>query len=166
MRKEKLGREHAYTLLAMVNLARVKSSLGDTEGAEALFIEGLPIAERNLGVEHFAYLWARYELGKVWIRQKRWTEAEILLKDITEKQKTLLQGRGRFHPDRIGGLIELANVLHVLGKHEECEGVVDEALRSLSRISKTEHPFATKLKADRDEWRRERDASVPTASTA
>ena len=155
IRKEKLGREHQYTLLAMANLARVKCELGSLKEAEELILLGLPIAERNLGTGHIASLWARYHLGKIWVRQKRWEEAERHLVDVTERQRNLLQGRGQYHPDRLGGLVELATVYHALGRVQECNRVVDEALAGLERISTVEHPVAKKLKEDRKRWMEE-----------
>ena len=64
------------------------------------------------------------------MRQKRWEEAERHLVDVTERQRNLLQGRGRYHPDRLGGLVELAAAYHALGRIKECNRVVDEALAS------------------------------------
>jgi tetratricopeptide (TPR) repeat protein len=162
-RKEKLGREHAYTLLAMVNLARVQSGMGNPEAAEKHILHGLPIAQRNLGEDHIAYLWGRYELAKVMIQQSRWRDAEGLLKDNIQRQKKIFEKRGGHHPDVIGGLIALATALNALGRHSECERVVEEALHTLTRLSNADedHPLATKLKTSRDQWRRTRDdASV------
>ena len=155
-RKQKLGREHGFTLLAMTNLALVKSGLGNQEGAEELVLEALPIAERNLGADHHACLWGRYHLGKIWVQQKRWDEAERLLVDVTERQRNLLQGRGQYHPDRLGGLVELAAIYNALDKIEECDRVVSEALHGFERISTSEHPVARKLKEDVGSWTAER----------
>jgi tetratricopeptide (TPR) repeat protein len=162
-RKEKLGPEHAYTLLAMVNLARVQSGMGNPEAAEEHIRHGLPIAKRTLGKTHIAYLWGRYELAKVMIQQSRWQDAEEMLKKNIQRQKKIFEKRGGHHPDVIGGLIALATALNALGKHIECERVVEEALHSLTQISNADedHPLATKLKTSRDQWRRTRDdASV------
>lgn len=169
IRKEKLGKEHAYTLLAMVNLALVKCAMGMLHEAEVLLLYGLPIAARNLGEGHIAYLWGRYHLGRVWVLQERWEEAVAYLLDVTERQRYTLQGRGEFHPDRIGGLIELSTAYNALGKVEECERVTEEALAALAKISTTEHPEAKKLKENRDIWRQRRAQSVeclPRADSA
>ncbi|KAI1510557.1 Tetratricopeptide repeat domain-containing protein [Pyrenophora tritici-repentis] len=160
IRKEKLGKEHAYTLLAMVNLALVKCAMGMIHEAEALMQHGLPIAARNLGEGHIAYLWGRYHLGRIWVLQERWTEAVTYLLDVTERQRYTLQGRGEFHPDRIGGLIELATAYNALGKVEECERVTEEALAALAKISTTEHPEAKKLRENRNIWRQRRVESM------
>jgi hypothetical protein len=140
-----------------VNLALVKSGLGDLEGADSLIHQGLPIAERNLNPDHVACLWARYHIGKIWVKQKRWEEAELHLIDCTERQNKLLQGRGQWHPDRLGALIELATLYYARGNMEECNRIVDEALMGFEKVTRTyEHPIAKKLKADRQRWNKER----------
>ncbi|KAK3714094.1 hypothetical protein LTR37_008123 [Vermiconidia calcicola] len=160
-RKAKLGREHAYTLLAMLNLALVKAALNQLVDAEAFILTGLPIAERNLGADHIAYLWGRCNLGKIWMKQERWIEAEALFVDVTERQKNTLQGRGRHHPDRIGGLVQLATVYNKLGKFDECDRVANEALDALDFMSTTKHPIATELIANQESWKRERQEVAP-----
>ncbi|KAL9127016.1 MAG: hypothetical protein Q9217_004031 [Psora testacea] len=59
-RKTKLGKESPYTLLAICNLARVKSALGKHREAEQDLLSALPIAERNLGPDHIGVLAGRY----------------------------------------------------------------------------------------------------------
>jgi tetratricopeptide (TPR) repeat protein len=147
-RKRKLGKEHAYTLLAMMHLAFVKRGLGHLKDAEELILLALPIAERNLGTDHVACLWGRYHLGIVWVQQKRWDKAERHLLDLTERQRSILQGRGRLHPDRLGALTELATLYDALGKFEEYDKVVAEVLDGFEKISESEHPVAKKLRED------------------
>jgi len=163
-RKRKLGKEHAYTLLAMVNLALVKCEMGMVDEAEVLIQHGLPIAARNLTKGHIAYLWGRYHLGRIWVLQERWEEAEVYLLDVTERQRHLLQGRGQYHPDRIGGLVELATVYNALAKFDDCDRVVEEALTALEKISTTEHPVAKKLKENSAEWKKRRNKATENAA--
>jgi tetratricopeptide (TPR) repeat protein len=165
-RQRKLGKEHAYTLLAMVNLALVKCEMDMIYEAEALIQQGLPIAARNLTKGHIAYLWGRYHLGRIWVLQERWTEAADYLLDVTERQRHLLQGRGQYHPDRIGALVELATAYNALGKFEECDSVVEEALAALEKISTTEHPVAKKLKDNSAIWKERRNKMAENASPA
>ena len=61
-RKTKLGKEAPYTLLAICNLARIKSALGNHQDAEKDLLEALPVAERNLGRDHIGHLAGRYVL--------------------------------------------------------------------------------------------------------
>jgi len=151
-RRRKLGREHAYTLLAMVNLAQIKRELGGLKDAEELIQLALLVGKRNLGDGHIAYLWARYLLGQIWVRQERWEEAEQLFVDVTHRQQSLLHGRGRYHPDRLGGLVELTTVYNALGNEEERDKIADEALDGFDKISRTEHPLARRLREDKERW--------------
>jgi hypothetical protein len=52
IRKERLGKDNPFTLLAMVNLAMVKSAMGQHKNAEELILIAQPTAERNLGPDH------------------------------------------------------------------------------------------------------------------
>jgi len=156
IRKEKLGREHALTLWAMLNLARVKVALQEFEAADELLSEGIPVAERNHGKNHMAVLFCRFHLGRLRAKQRRWTDARNILIDVTERQKVCLQGWGRFHFDRIGGLLELARVHNVLGEHVECDEVVAEIFRGFEKIGTLEHPWARRLRLEATEWKRQR----------
>ncbi|KAF2480901.1 tetratricopeptide repeat domain-containing protein [Neohortaea acidophila] len=160
IRRTKLGKEHGYTLMAMAGLALVKKGLGQLSEAETLIGEAIAIAERNFGAAHYGCLFGRYRLAQIWAAQGRLAEAERQLVQVTDWQKRKLQGRGSNHPDRIAALVELAAVYNALGKHDECERTADEALHALDTISTQEHPFATKLKADRERWRQQR-AEMP-----
>lgn len=165
VRKKKFGREHRFTVLATVNLARVKCELGNLNGAEELILQALPIAERNLGTIHNGYFWTRYHLGKILVRQKRWEEAERHLFDVTERQRKSLQGRGQYLPYRLDGLVELALAYHALGRSQECNRVVDEALAGFENITGTsEHPVAKKLREDRKRWMQEDMGTARTGS--
>lgn len=55
-RKERLGKEQPYTLLATLYLAQLKSAMGEHDVAENMIREGLAVAGRNLGEEHTAVL--------------------------------------------------------------------------------------------------------------
>ncbi|KAK5110685.1 hypothetical protein LTR85_000746 [Meristemomyces frigidus] len=161
IRKEKLGREHAYTLLGMLYLARVKIDLDKLKEAEELFDFMLPTAERNHGKNHMAVLFGRFHMGRMRARQGRWAEARDILVDVTERQKVCLQGWGRFHYDRVGALRVLAEVHNALGEHDECDAVVAETLLGFERITTMVHPWAVKLRADLAEWKRQRSQPAP-----
>ena len=85
-RKTRLGNEQPFTLLAVCNLARVKSALGRHVEAEQLFLNALPIAERSLG-ENFGTLARKTHFAVVLVRQKRYAEAEEIFKKVVEKQR-------------------------------------------------------------------------------
>ncbi|KAF2006584.1 tetratricopeptide repeat domain-containing protein [Amniculicola lignicola CBS 123094] len=163
-RKRKLGREHAYTLLAMVNLAIVKRELGDLEAAEGLITQALPTAERNLSPDHQGCLWGRFHLAWIWIEQEKWERAEQTLVDVTLRQRSILQGRGRYHPDRIHGLVKLALVYNMLGKLDEYDEVVHEALNGFEKTNASEHPIAKQFRKDCRRWAEERCKKDPSDS--
>ena len=160
IRKKKLGREHGFTLLATLNQARVKVVLEQFEAADHLFSECLPIAERNHGPNHMAILFAKFCLGRMRCRESRWEEARDILVDVTERQKTALQGWGRDHPDRLGGLLELVKAHDALGEHDERDDVASEALRIFETVTTVEHPWARKLRANSNEWKRQKEQSL------
>ncbi len=161
IRKVKLGREHGLTLVAMLFLARVQIHLMDYDAADELFKFMVPTAERNYGKEHMAVLFGRFMLGNLRAKQGRMIEARDILVDVTERQKTSLQGWGRHHYDRIGALRVLAHVHNTLGEYEECDEVVKETLKGFENITTVEHPWAAKLQADWAEWRSKRAQRDP-----
>ncbi|KAK1908964.1 hypothetical protein CFE70_009146 [Pyrenophora teres f. teres 0-1] len=73
--EKKLVPEHPLTLLSMLYLARIKVELRNYDGAQKLFYEGLPIAERNLDKDHMGILFCRYHIGRMRVRQGLWREA-------------------------------------------------------------------------------------------
>ncbi|KAL1607692.1 hypothetical protein SLS60_002627 [Paraconiothyrium brasiliense] len=156
IRRKKLGREHGMTLIAMVNLARVKIALGDLKDAEDMLQDVLPIGERNYGSDHVGLLWGRFHLSTIWVRQERWREAERLLVDIVARQCNLLQGRGKYHPDRLIALKTLARVYYELGRLYDCARVADEALEGFNKINATDHPVAASLREEKKSWVGER----------
>jgi tetratricopeptide (TPR) repeat protein len=162
---KRLGREHPFTLLSMLYLARVKVELQDFDGAQQLFDQGLPIAERNLAEDHIAVLFCRYHIGRMRVRQGRWREARDELVDVSARQSIALQGWGRFHHDRIGTLIELARAHHELGEYDECDAVVEEAFEGFARNTGPVHPWAERLRADWEGWKRQRNPQLLTASS-
>jgi hypothetical protein len=163
IRQEKLGREHGLTLLGMIYLARIKVDLQDFQAAEEIFNFILPVGERNHGKDHMGVLFAGFHKGRMRARQARWTEARDILVDVTERQKVSLQGFGRGHYDRIGGLRVLAEVHYMLGEHEECDAVVEETMLGFDKITTVEHPWAIKLREDHAKWKAQRSVTVPAA---
>lgn len=151
-----LGREHPHTLMAILYLARVKVELGDFEGAKDCFDYGLPIAERNHGKDHMGVLFCRYHIGRMHVKQGHWLEARRILVDVSERQCSALQGWGRYHYDRIGTLLELARAHHELREDDECDAAVRDALAGFNRIAEGEHPWERRLRANWENWKRER----------
>ncbi|KAJ5569877.1 tetratricopeptide repeat domain-containing protein [Penicillium hispanicum] len=150
-REDKLGKEHPYTLLAMVNLARLNSALGEYNQAEALIRRGLPIADRNLGEDHIGTLMGRTVLGTILIGQSRLAEAESTLLKVIESQRHLSSYRGDFHPDRLGAMMELARCYRLQEKLDEAIQLSDEIIEGLESISLKEHPLERKTKLQKRE---------------
>lgn len=165
-RKEKLGKEHPYTLLAMVNTAIIKCALGKFKEAEELVLYGIPIAERNLGKDHIGTLFGQQNLASIFIQQRRYAEAEAILTDVTERQKRIYSRRGDYHPDRLGALIELAKCHRLQDNIEASIRVCDEALEGFGEISISEHPLARDLKRARDRMAESRKGNVCYAESA
>ncbi|PMB73412.1 Kinesin light chain [Beauveria bassiana] len=86
VRIKDLGREHPLTLKSMLTLAKIKTALNQFEEAEAIFLEGLPAAERNLGKSHLGTLTARIWLAHLYWRQGRYWEAADIWEDVIEKR--------------------------------------------------------------------------------
>jgi hypothetical protein len=162
VRKRVLGREHAFTLMAMLTIARIKVELQDFQTADAILSEGLPVAERNHGRDHMGVLFGRFHLGRLRVRQERWIEARDILVDVTERQKVSLQGMGRWHFDRISALYELARAHNALGEHAECDRVVEECHAAFQKATTQEHPRARELQTLHEKWRAERSKPAPS----
>jgi len=127
-RKTRLGNEQPFTLLAICNLARVKSALGRHIEAEQLFLNALPIAERSLGENHFGTLAGKTHFAVVLVRQKRYAEAEEIFKKVVEKQRYASAAReDGDHPDRIFALWHLVECYELSGK-------LDEALLTIAEL--------------------------------
>ncbi|KAL4929238.1 uncharacterized protein BDV17DRAFT_77899 [Aspergillus undulatus] len=146
VRKEKLGKEHPFTLLAMVNLARIKTALGQHDEAEVLVRHGLSIADRNLGENHIGTLMGRTVLGIILTKQSKFAEAESTLLDVIERQRRLSSHRGDFHPDRLGAIMELGSCYMLQEKLNESIRCCDDAIEGLQRISLKQHPLERKMR--------------------
>lgn len=150
-RKKKLGKEQPYTLLAICNLARIKSALGDMDEAERLMRATLPIAERNLGENHFGTLSGRVHLAQVLVRQERYGEAEDIFTDVIQRQRYKSAARDGEHPDRIIAMWYLLQCYQAQGKFGDAIRMCDEISDGLSTIGGHGHPFAKRLLDRRNE---------------
>jgi tetratricopeptide (TPR) repeat protein len=150
-RKSIMGKEHPYTLLAMICSSIIKIRRGASQEAENLLRSGLEIANRNLEKDHVGTLFGRMILGSALIQQKRYSEAEEILRDTSERQKHMPSRRGIYHPDRVGALVELAKCYRLQGKLNLSLQTCDEAVDGFESItpSKQEHTLARALKQER-----------------
>jgi tetratricopeptide (TPR) repeat protein len=152
-RREKLGKEHPYTLLAIVNLSRIKTALHQTDEAEALLRTALPIAERNLGENHGGTLLGRVWLSQVLVHQKRYSEAEDILTKVVERQRYESSAReDGEHTDRIQALWFLLQCYQLQSKIEDAIRIGNELSEGVRNVGGeglgTQHVFA-KLLADK-----------------
>ncbi|KAJ5171847.1 hypothetical protein N7492_004440 [Penicillium capsulatum] len=127
-RREKLGKEHPYTLV-MVNWARVRNVIGEHDEAEMRVRSALPIAYRNLGEGHIGALLERAILGSILIRQSKFAEAESTLLDVIEKQ------------------CHICHISSLQGKLEESDRVSDDIIEGLQMITWKEHPLERQTRA-------------------
>jgi tetratricopeptide (TPR) repeat protein len=128
-RTKQLGDKQPYTWLAKCNLGRIKSAMGDLDEAENLITSLLPMAVGHLGEDHMGVLAGKNHLAKILVKQKRYTEAEEVLSDISRPEKyaktTTATGE---HPDRCEALWNLLECYQKQGK-------IDDGLRTCDELS-------------------------------
>ena len=101
IRLEELGREHPETLQSKLTLAKIKTAMNQFDEAEKIFLEGLPVGERNLGEAHLGTLVARTWHGHLYWRQGRYAEAAAVWEDVIQKGSYEQSKRGEGeHGDR------------------------------------------------------------------
>lgn len=166
-RKSRFGKEHPWTLYAICNLARVKSALGEYNEAEKLIRTALPIAQRNLGENHFGTLAGQAHLGNVLVRQGRLDDAEALFLDVIQRQRYESNARDDGeHPDRIAALFYLLRCNQKQGKIEDAMRVCEELVEAVSTIGGQGlgllHPFAKQLQEKREELKGLLESSIVT----
>lgn len=155
-RESRLGKEQPFTLLAICNLARVKSAMGQNIEAEALFRAAIPIAERTIGINHFGTLAGKVRFAQVLVKQERYDEAEEVFLKVVEKQRYASAARqDGDHPDRILALWYLVLCYELHGKLDDALARVDELDLVVATIGGEGlgklHPFQKRLDAKREE---------------
>lgn len=148
-RRERLGDEHPYTLMAMANLGLALTANGRLDEADRIFVNGLPVGERILGSKAISFQFGRHSYACTLAQQGRYAEAEELLVQVTECQKYVHARRGDYHPDRLGALIELARCCYIQGKIARSIAICDEVIFGLDKISTMPHPLAQELRVAR-----------------
>lgn len=163
-RKRRLGTEHPWTLFARCSLARIKSAMGDTAKAEKLIRKGLPVAQRNLGENHFGTLMGKTHLAQVLVRQKRYDEAEDMFLDVIQRHRYGSAAReDGEHPDRIFGMRYLLMCYKEHGKLEDALIICGQIQEAISTIGGQGlgllHPIANWLEAIREDLLRHKGES-------
>ncbi|RFU23738.1 hypothetical protein B7463_g12601, partial [Scytalidium lignicola] len=134
-RKERLGPEHPYTLLAILYFARLKSALGQHQEADTMIRDGLKIAERNFGKYHIALLMVKTIHAEVLTRLGRFVEAESIFYELIDKKPySRLVDADNDHPDRLTNLWLMSKCLEEQGKLQEALKICEEFLTGLATI--------------------------------
>lgn len=155
-RKQRLGTEQPWTLLARCNLARIKSAMGDSAKAEKLMRKALPIAERNLGENHFGTLMGKTHLAQVLVQAKRFDEAEDMFLDVIQRHRygSAARDDGE-HPDRIFAMRYLLKCYIAHGKVRDALDICEQIQEAISTIGGQGlgllHPIAKWLEATRND---------------
>ena len=140
-RKEKLGREHIYTLWAGLNLARIKAIRGEIEEALSIFLPGHTIARRNLGEYHFGVLFGKLHHGRILTYAGKYKEAEELLTEIIESHR----GPRKGHPDRLLAIFTLIKCRNMLGKQADTTVLFEELTESTKALFGNGHDWVKYL---------------------
>ena len=79
-----LGEEHAYTLWSINNMSKVRCAQGRPDEAVDMLEAIVPVVERTLGSAHVGMSMTRYNLATAYTAQRRWEDAEIIIKEQLE----------------------------------------------------------------------------------
>ena len=141
-RRRTLGKEHNFTLWAICNLARIKSSLGHLEEAEADMRAALKAGLRNLGEEHFGVLSGKTHLARVLVAQKRYDEAETMFQEVIVKGSygKALRSEGET-PDHLLAVWYYSGCCQLRGNFRKAIGLLEGLTGGLAAIGATKHPF-------------------------
>jgi len=135
MRLEKLGREHYYTLWAGLNLARINAVRGEIDEALSIFLPGHAVVQRDLGKDHFIYLFGELHHGRILMCAKRYEEAERILSNVVDSH----QENRRRHPDRLLAMFSLIKCRNVLGKDDQTATLLEELMEGTKAIFGADH---------------------------
>lgn len=141
LRKEKLGREHIYTLWAGLNLARIKCVRGEVDEALSIFLPGHAIARRNLGENHFGVLFGKMHHGRILLYAKKYREAEEILSEVIESHA----GPRKGHPDRLLAMISLIKARNLQGKQADTTTLLEELTESTKALFGEDHAWVRYL---------------------
>ena len=146
VREAKLGKEHANTLWAIGNLARVKSAQGKLAEAEIDLRNGIAVVERNMGATHFGTLFGKMHLGDVLIKQRRLVDAETLLREVADGHSNRIIASEGEHPDRVKVYELLSTCFQLQFKLDEAIDACESAVERLNTLGGHAHPYMKVLK--------------------
>ena len=134
-RKETLGNEQPYTLLAICNLGRVKSAMNRHDEAARIMKNAVTIAERNLGESHFGVLAGKTHYAQVLVKCGRYDEAEQIFNVVIDKpQYRKSTDEDGEHPDRVVAMWYLIGCLGKQGKYAQALEASEKMAASLGDI--------------------------------
>ena len=137
IRRDVLGHEHCEVATTLNNLAAMKASLGDHDGAQALYSESLDLKRSILGVDHPEVALAvnnaaslKYSLGNYAAAEDLFREALGMLTNIY----------GEDDPFTTAAQLNLAGVMSARGDYDGAEPLYRKALSSRLRVLGRNHP--------------------------
>ncbi|KAL8734373.1 MAG: hypothetical protein Q9166_001571 [cf. Caloplaca sp. 2 TL-2023] len=140
-RREMMGKENLFTLLAGLNLSRIKALRGELDEALAIYLPGHEIAIRNLGETYFGVLYGKTHYGRILTYAKRYKEAEALLMEVVESHGRPRQG----HSQRLLALMFLIQCRNLQGRQAETADLLEELMESTKAHFGENHPWVTYL---------------------
>ncbi|KAL8673000.1 MAG: hypothetical protein Q9168_002561 [Polycauliona sp. 1 TL-2023] len=151
-RRRNMGKENNWTLWAICNLARIKSSLGYLDEAEADMRAALEIGIRNLGDTHFGIMFGKTHLGRVLATQGRYQEAEDIFQDVIVKGSYDKGSRAEGEtPDQLLAVWYYAGCCQSSGKIGKAIDLLVTLREDLKKIGATKHPFWARVGVKLDE---------------
>ncbi|MCJ1283494.1 hypothetical protein MMC26_002824 [Xylographa opegraphella] len=141
VRKERLGPENPFTLIAIANRARIKCARGLYKESEADLRPAIKIVMRNYGANYIGTLYGRARLGHTLACDQRWEEAESELCDTIEKYAGMHEARNGHHPDRLMAMYYLLHCYRLQDRIDEARAICPKLLEGMRAIGGHEHPL-------------------------
>ncbi len=130
-----LGEEHAYTLSTQLNLGTALHVSGRLGEAEAL-LQKTVAAMRRAGTDANTVLSTRMGLATTWHNQGRFALAEREMRAVLAGDREARPD----HPNVATTLSWLGAILRELGRLEESQAALDEAVAIRTRVLGADHP--------------------------
>jgi tetratricopeptide (TPR) repeat protein len=132
-----LGADAVDTLMTTAALARALNELNEFSRAETLLRQDLPAAQRAPAESWRLVIELQRQLVRALVVRSHAYDAEPLCRSMLA---SLEQHAGPVHPDRIGVLSMLANVLSAVGRHAEATEAFKDALALSRTVFGGRHP--------------------------
>ena len=127
-----LGAEHPTTLRAMMSLGEMYLEIGRGKDAKPILEEALAIGERTLGPDHALTITLLADMG--WVERDRgdFASSEKYYRETLTRRTRVL---GNEHPDTIRAKWQVGRALVFLGKNNEAENILREALEQSRKVA-------------------------------